>query len=144
MSYRTITIASTSKSGVKTLQSEAMTYGTLKDALRDEFGDLDKMRAVVRETRNDLASDDARLPDGAFTLLLTPRQIKAGASQVDVVKVLEDVKDRFSEGIDEIIDAVSAGDYNLASNKVSSTAASVTKSSASLAKELEDLKNGRF
>lgn len=144
MSLRTITIASTAKSGVKTLQSEAVTYGALKDALRGEYGDLDKMRAVVRETRNDLTSDDAILPEDAFTLLLTPKQIKAGASQVDVVKVLEDVKDRFSAGIDEIIDAVSSGDYNLATSKVSSTAASVNKSSANLAKELEDLKNGRF
>lgn len=142
MSLRTITIGSTNRSGVKQIQSEAVTWGQLKMALVDGFGDVSNMRAVVRETRADLVSDDAILPDEAFTLLLTPKQIKAGAKDVDVIKILEDVRDRFVEAIEEILDevSVSGGDYDVKA-KVS---AKIINTSSSLQKDLEDLKNGRM
>lgn len=142
MSYRTITVASTTKSTPKLIQSEATTWGALKDSLRAEFGDLDKMRAVVRETRNDLTSDDALLPDEAHTILLTPRQIKAGASEVDVRAVLEDVKEYFITSIDEIIYALAQGDYNKATSIASSTKVQVQ--SSSLQNDLAALKSGNF
>lgn len=140
MSLRDITVASTTRSGAKVITTEAQTWGQLKDSLRADFGDLEKMRAVVRETRNDLTSDDAVLPNENFTLLLTPKQIKAGA--VDIVAVLVDVKERFSESIDDIISGIEDGDYNKVATK-SDSVKSVT-TSTSLAKTLEDLKNGNF
>lgn len=142
MSLREITVASTTKSGAKKLQTEAVTWGQLKDSLRAEFGDLDKMRAVVRETRNDLASDDARLPEDDFTLLLSPRQIKAG-SALDIIAILRDVKDKFADSIDEIIEDIEDGNYTKASESVRSKPAVVSASlSYDVAKDLENLKNG--
>lgn len=141
MSFRNITIASTTKSGAKRLATEANTWGQLKDSLRAEYGDLDKMRAVVRETRNDLASDDATLPESDFTLLLSPRQIKAGQSAIDIVKLLNDVRDKFSESIDEIIEGIEDGEYEAASNYVN---AKVEPLADNLRRDLEALKNGSF
>lgn len=137
MSLRTITIGSTNRSGVKQIQSEAVTWGQLKVSLYDGFGDIGNMRAVVRETRSDLVSDDAILPEEAFTLLLTPKQIKAGAKDIDVKRVLEDVKSRFVESIDDIIEDIE--DTNLYDVKVK-----VSTISSSLQKDLDDLKAGRM
>lgn len=137
MSLRTITIGSTNRSGVKQIQSEAVTWGQLKVSLYDGFGDIGNMRAVVRETRSDLVSDDAILPEEAFTLLLTPKQIKAGAKDIDVKRVLEDVKSRFVESIDDIIEDIE--DTNLYDVKVK-----VSTTSSSLQKDLDDLKAGRM
>lgn len=142
MSLRTITVASTTKSTAKQYQSEATTWGGLKDFLRKDFDNLDKMRAVIRETRNDLTSDDAMLPLDSFTILLNPKEIKAGANKVDVVAVLEGVRDRFSEAIDEIIYDVNSGAYDQAPVKLKTATTNVL--SSTLAKELEDLKNGKF
>jgi len=138
---RTITVASTTRSGAKELRTEATTWGQLKDSLRADFGDLDKMRAVVRESRVDLAADDAQLPEESFTLLLTPKQIKAGTKDVDVIAVLRDVQDKFVESIEEIIEGIKEGDYD----KVSSNTEKVSKPiSNDLARELEALRSGQF
>lgn len=142
MSFRTITVASTTKSTAKQYQSEATTWGGFKDFLRADFDNLDKMRAVIRETRNDLTSDDAILPLDSFTILLNPKEIKAGASQVDVIGVLESVKERFGEAIDDIIEDVQNGHYDQAPTKLKAATTSVV--SSSLAKDLEGLKNGKF
>lgn len=143
MNLRTITVASTSRSGAKTIQSEASTWGQLKDALSHDFGDVHNMRAVIRESRTDLVSDDAVLPDGAFTVLLTPKQIKAGAKDVDVIRVLEAVKELFSNGLDEIMDEVSVDGGEFSMPEVTKKVKNVGVSST-LQRELEDLKNGRI
>lgn len=140
---RTIVVASTSRSGAQEVNSSAATWGSLKEQLSRQFGDINNMRAVIRETKVDLVSDDSILPEGNFTLLLTPRQIKAGTTRVDVVAVLEGVKERFSQAIDEIIEEVEDGDYDKEEtiNKVSSKAVSLN---SSLLNDLNDLKNGRI
>lgn len=76
---REVKIISSTRQGVKTLQSEATTFGQLKDSL-SEYGDLSQMTVVVKETRNSLQHDEAVLPEGNFTIYLSPKQIKAGAS----------------------------------------------------------------
>lgn len=141
MSLRTITIGSTNRSGVKQIQSEAVTWGQLKMALVDGFGDVGNMRAVIRETRTDLISDEAILPEESFTLLLTPKQIKAGVKDVDVKKILNDVKDAFVNGINDITDDIENTTIYDVKAKV---AAKVSSVSSSLQKDLDDLKNGRM
>lgn len=141
MSLRTITIGSTTKSGVRQIQSEAVTWGQLKASLYDGFGDVGNMRAVIRETRADLVSDDAVLPEEAFTLLLTPKQIKAGAKDVDVKKILNEVKNRFVESIDDIIADIE--DTNIFDVKAKAVA-KVASTANSLQKDLDDLKAGRM
>lgn len=136
---RTITVGS--PTGTKEYRSEAGTWGQFKDSLRGDFGDLEKMRAVVRETRTDLVSDGALLPEESFTLLLTTKQIKAGSRDVDVIKVLREVNERFSQSIEEIIEGIEEGDYDKA---ISTTVKASRPISSDLQRELEALKNGTF
>lgn len=135
---RTVTVSSTQRSGATQIQTSAYTWGELKETLHSKgFNDVGNMRAVVRETKVDLSSDNAQLPEGDFTLLLTPRQIKAGSSSVDVVRILEALKGKFSSAIDELIEEVEDGEYDKAS-----VAKKVTTVQNNLQKDLEDLKNG--
>lgn len=109
MSIRSIKIASSTKTSVQVLQSEAVTWGQLKDSLSD-YGDLSKMTAMVKETRHTLQLDDAVLPEGDFTLYLSPKNIKAGSEKS--VQILKDLKEGFIATIDEIIENIEEGDYD--------------------------------
>ena len=107
MSVRKITVISTTRTTPKELYSEATTWGQLQESL-SEFGNVASMRAVVKETKNDLTSSQAELPSGDFTLFLTPKTIKAGT---DLVAVLEALKDKWVNAIDEVIDEIEEGEY---------------------------------
>lgn len=120
---REIKIISSTRQGVKTLNSEVETWGQLKDSLHD-YGNLSSMTAVVKETRNSLQVDEARLPEGDFTLYLSPKQIKAGTNDRSVA-ILESLKDKLSEAIDEIILEIEDGDYDhLSAGKSSKSSSS--------------------
>lgn len=73
---RSINVFSTTTNKTTTVNSNATTWG----ALKTELGDLvnDDMKVTVRETRNDLANNDAVLPEGAFTIFLFPGKVKSG------------------------------------------------------------------
>lgn len=77
MALKEIKVLSSTKSGFRTIVSEAETWGQLKDNLR-EFGNVNELTAVVKETKNTLEDDGASLPAGDFTLYLSPKKIKAG------------------------------------------------------------------
>jgi hypothetical protein len=140
---RNITIASTGKGSAKVIRSGVETWGGLKDVLGSEFGNLSQMRAVVRETRNDLQSDDAILPEGDFTLLLNTMHIKAGVTDVDVVKILEGLKSEFFTAIDNIIMDIEDGDFDLP--KVVTKAVNSSKAlSSDLQKDLAKLAEGKL
>jgi hypothetical protein len=109
MSLREIKVLSSTRGGVKTVYSEATQWGQLKDSL-SEFGDISKMSAVIKETKNTLSVDDALLPEGDFTLYLSPKQIKAGNTRE--VQILEDLKSAFNDAVDEIIAGIEEGDYD--------------------------------
>lgn len=136
MSLRNITIASTTRSTPVRITSEATTWGQLKDSLRNDFRDLEQMRAVVRETRNDLASDDAVLPTGDFSILMSPKQIKAGG--LDVKAILRDLAERFTDSVEEIIVDIEDGDY------VDESTTTNVAADATLMSELKKLKEGTF
>lgn len=108
---RTVTVMSISKSKPFTLRSEASTWGQLKDALRGEVPDVEKLRAVVRETHTDLSLDEAVLPDGDFTLYLSQKQLKAGGS-TEIVNLLESLKDKYITMIDELIEEAADGEFD--------------------------------
>ena len=110
MSTRKIIVVSTTRTTPKVLYSEATTWGQLQDALTADFGSVGAMRAVVKETKNDLGSTEAVLPEGDFTLFLTPKQIKAGVG-VDIVSVLEALKEKWVDSIDELIEEVEDGQH---------------------------------
>lgn len=108
MALRKITVVSSTKSQPTELYSEATTFGQLKDVL-NQFGSLDKLRAVVKESRATLEMEEAILPEGEFTLFLTPKQIKAGA--IDIAGILSSLRDKISEAIDEVIEGVEDGEF---------------------------------
>lgn len=75
---RRVTVISTLKSNPVPYDSNATTWGELKDVVARDFGDVSGMKAVVKETRNTLDQDAAVLPEDNFTIFLTQSKIKAG------------------------------------------------------------------
>ena len=106
---RKIIVVSTTRTAPKELYSSATTWGQLQEVLT-EFGNVGSMRAVVKETKSDLVSKDAVLPEGDFTLFLTPKQIKAGFG-TNIVSVLEALKTKFNDSIDELIEEIEDGEH---------------------------------
>ena len=109
MALKKIVVISTTNSQPNELHSEASTYGQLKDSLR-EFGDLDKMRAVIKESKTTLELNDAVLPDSDFTLFLTPKQIKAGA--INIAEVLRSLRDKINNAFNDAIEEVEDGEHD--------------------------------
>lgn len=108
MALRKVVVISTTKSQPKEFYSEATNFGQLKDSL-SEFGDISKMRAVVKESKATLELDEAVLPEGDFTVFLTPKQIKAGA--IDIAAALTALRDKIYESYTEVIDSIEDGDF---------------------------------
>lgn len=143
MAIRGIKVLSSTKSGVKLIHSEATTWGQLKDSLR-EFGDLDKMAAVVKETRNSLQVDEALLPEGDFTLYLSPKQIKAGVSDEKAIAIIESLKEKLNDACDAVIGEIEDGDYeDYSSGSKSSSSSSSTEIDAEDRKFLAELSSIR-
>jgi len=109
---RTITVIGTQRPPME-YQTEATTWGQLKDLVQRDFGSLNGMIAIVKESRVNLESEDAVLPEGDTTLFLTQTKIKAGA--VDVVEVLRALKEEYNTAIDEVIERVEAGEFDVES-----------------------------
>lgn len=63
------------------IETEAIDFGGLKRDLSSNNISYDGMRAVIGENKNTLEVDTAMLPDGDFTLFLTPKKIKSGAGE---------------------------------------------------------------
>ena len=105
---RKIIVVSTTKTTPSVIYSTSRTWGQLQNEISGTFGNVSSMRAVVKETKNDLSSSEAVLPEGDFTLFLTPKQIKAGFG-VDVVSVLRALQTKWNDAIEEIIEEVEEG-----------------------------------
>lgn len=132
---RKIFIGSTQKASLVEVNSSATTWGDLKREIRGEFGDVQGMRAVIRHNRHDLESDGAELPEGEFTIVMSPKKVKAGHSSVDVTEILDALRRKFSNSIDELIDEVEDGDYN----KISSQSTSNSTRHIPVPSDVQDL-----
>lgn len=80
---RKITIVSTNTDQVFDIESSAETWGELKK-VGSVANVSDGMKAMIRETKNTLESDQAILPQGDFVLYLTPSKVKSGWSSDDL------------------------------------------------------------
>ncbi len=138
MSIRKIVVVSTTRTTPVVLNSSAETWGELQDALVGQFGNVSALRAVVKETKNDLTSNDAVLPEGDFTLFLAPKQIKAGVG-TDIVSVLEALKDKWISAIDEVIEEIEEGDHG---GTVSGIGSGTTSISSEDRRALEQIMKG--
>ena len=75
---RKVTVVSTQSNEKKEVSSNATTWGQLKeDSIVAGMLNGD-MKVTVRETRVDLAHEDAELPTGDFTIFLFPAKVKSG------------------------------------------------------------------
>jgi len=63
-----------------TIDTNITTFGELKPLLSDRGINYSGMKAMVGETRNELAVDEAVLPEGDFKLYLMPAKTKSGSS----------------------------------------------------------------
>ena len=76
---RKVKVYSTS-TGLKVIDSEATTWGQLKDELEDNHDiSLSNMSAVENKNNSSLVLNEAILPEGDFVLMLTPQKTKSGA-----------------------------------------------------------------
>lgn len=107
---RTITVIGTTLSTPREYVTEATTWGQLKDAIQRDFGDVSKMRVTSKATRNDLERDDAVLFDGDDTLFITQKSIKAGG--VDIIQLLEALREEYNEAIDNVVNMVESGAFD--------------------------------
>lgn len=75
---RKVKVYSTS-TGLKVIDSEATTWGQLKDELEDNHDiSLSNMSAVENKNNSSLVLSEAILPEGDFVLMLTPQKTKSG------------------------------------------------------------------
>lgn len=76
---RKVTAVSTRDGGRKEVDTDVTTWGELKPLLEAEGMTTSNMKAMVRDTKQNLERDDAQLPTGDFTLFLTPGKVKSGS-----------------------------------------------------------------
>lgn len=58
------------------VQTTAETWGELKQKVREV--DFTNIKGVIRETKASLELDDAKLPNGKYTIFLLPQKVKSG------------------------------------------------------------------
>lgn len=90
------------------------------------------MTATVLQTKNQLVSSEALLPEGEFKLVLTPSKTKSGA--VDVAAIMVELREKINCAFDELIDEIESGDFGQNED-------GTTLSKEELA-EIEKIKNG--
>lgn len=101
---RQIRIMSTQTGTVKTISSDAVTWGELKQNsdIRNSMGT--STQAIVRETKNTLEHDDAVLPEGDFTIFFVPTKTKSGGiTPEEVTEIIEDKVEDAKQAIEEKI-----------------------------------------
>lgn len=74
---RKIKVFSTA-TGLKIVESSAVTWGELKEQLSNEDISVSNVKAVENKTNTTLELDDARLPESDFVLMLSPEKTKSG------------------------------------------------------------------
>ena len=76
---REVILKLTSQKDLIKHQSDAITFGQLKDEMKQVK--WDGMRVVERSTKSTLQLDDAILPQGDFILFLVPEKVKSGMTK---------------------------------------------------------------
>lgn len=101
---RKVTVKSTQSSKLKDYMTDVTTWGDLKGVV-----DAGTMKAILKETRTELAFDSSLLPEGDFTIFLFPGdKIKSG---VDIEQLISDLQDEVNEAFNKILEKIEDGDY---------------------------------
>jgi len=80
---RTATIIANHKNENVWFETDAATFGELKQEPEAEGLFSGNIRVIVRENRNELSMEDSKLPDGGFTLIVVADKVKSGSDQYD-------------------------------------------------------------
>ncbi len=78
MASRIVTVANPSTNQPVEINTNATTWGELKEQIKAKGISTDNMKGIVRSTRVTLEATDAILPEGEFTLFLFTEKNKAG------------------------------------------------------------------
>lgn len=92
---RTVKLINSNLGKVKTIETDAETWGELQGNSEVQSFMEGDVKAVVRQTQNTLESDRAELPEGDFDLFFITKKSKAGSGWMDEVrKNQEEIRDR--------------------------------------------------
>lgn len=80
---RTATIIANHKNENVRFETDAATFGELKQEPEAEGLFSGNIRVIVRENRNELSMEDSKLPDGGFTLIVVADKVKSGSDKYD-------------------------------------------------------------
>lgn len=80
---RVVTVFSTKGKSKTKITTDATTWSELKSLIRNEGYNMDNLQAVEGTNRTTLQHQDARLPEGDFTLFLRPVKTKSGLSGME-------------------------------------------------------------
>lgn len=75
---RKITFVSTRDDVAKSFDADFTTWGQLKAHINSLGVNTSDLKVMVRETKNNLDNDSAVLPEGEFTVILSPGKMKSG------------------------------------------------------------------
>ena len=95
-----------------TIETNVTTLGELKPLLRQREINIDGMKLLVGETKNELALDEALLPETDFKLFLMPAKTKSG---VDFDE-MEEAQERIEDKVDEILRILKNGNAEVYAN----------------------------
>lgn len=92
----------------KSIETNAETWGELKNHMENEGISADGLKGMIKESKQSLEVEGAELPNGSFMLYLFPMKIKSG---IDLGLFLEDFKNQLSGAIQEMEDRFEDGRY---------------------------------
>lgn len=78
MSQRLITLWSTKNSRLEEITTDVKTWGQLKPLVKNAGFDISSLSASEDINNSDLVNEDAKLPEGEFTVFLRPSKTKSG------------------------------------------------------------------
>ena len=107
-----------------TIETNISTLGELKPLLRQREINIDGMKMLVGETKNELSVDEALLPTEDFKLYLMPAKTKSGVDfdeMEDKIDTIESTVDRIENKLDEVLSLLRNGGGNVGAVGISVT-----------------------
>ena len=92
-----------------TIETNVSTLGELKPLLRQREINIDGMKMLVGETKNELSVDEAVLPTEDFNLYLMPAKTKSGVDFDEMEEAVERIEDK----LDEVLSLLRNGGGNV-------------------------------
>ena len=92
-----------------TIETNVSTLRELKPLLRQREINIDGMKMLVGETKNELSVDEAVLPTEDFNLYLMPAKTKSGVDFDEMEEAVERIEDK----LDEVLSLLRNGGGNV-------------------------------